>query len=183
MKTIYFICFSHVLGENAKVSSDQATDINLKKIKVNAQITAMTSFLEFLTNITFVIHVFLNKGTTFSTMVHSMILYCILLPSVILLNTDRNKARLITEGWKKTIVDCLKISKIFNGDMNNVRNIDLVQDSELQPNKQVRRLKIKKQKDNGIFIIRIVNNEDQITTEQRQFISSLQNPQTDIVST
>ena len=106
-----------------------------------------------------------------------------MLPSVILLNTDRNKARLITEGGKKTIIDSLRISKIFNGDMNDVRNIDLVQDSELQPNKQVRRLKIKKQKDNGIFIIHIVNNEDQNTTEQREFISSLQNPQSAIVST
>ena len=148
----------------------------MKKIKINSQITAMTSLLEFLSNVALIIHVFLTKYTTFSTMIHGMILYCVVLPNVSLLRSDKDKTRLIEKGWMNTIMESLRLPNYFDGSGNNVGNIKLIQGSALEPNDSVPRIDLKKLKDNRIVIIRVNNNKDQNTKEQLEFISILQNP-------
>ena len=136
----------------------------------------MTSLLEFLSNVVLIIHVFLTKYTTFSTMIHGMILYCDVLPNVSLLSSDKNKTRLIEKGWMNTIMESLRILNYFDGSGNNVGNVKLIQGSALEPNDSVPRIDLKKLKDNRIVIIRVNNNKDQNTKEQLEFISILQNP-------
>ena len=148
-------------------------------MKINAQIKAITSLMEFLSNVALIIHVVFTKSTTFSTMIHGMTLYCVVLPNVSLLSSSENKIRLIEQGWMKTIMESLRIPNYFVGGRNNVKNIKLGQVSDLEPNDSVQRIDMKKLKDNKVVIIRVDKNEEQNNSEQLEFLSILQNPSSD----
>lgn len=93
--------------------SDNANEINMKKLQVNAQVTYFTSLLELIGNATIVIHVVYTKSATFSTLIHNMVFYCILSPHAFLMNTSHNKYRIVEYGWKNVICNLFRtVSKI-----------------------------------------------------------------------
>ena len=79
----------------------------MRKVLVNAQVTAMISTLE---SLCFVIHVagvaIIGEKTTttiFLIMVFYMVLFLLLLPYSFLMNTSHNKNRIVEHGWKNVI--------------------------------------------------------------------------------
>ena len=68
-------------------------------MKVNAQITAMTTVLEFLGGLSYIIHLGISKGTNLANFIHFQSIYFILIPYAFLMNTSNNKFRVIQNGW------------------------------------------------------------------------------------
>lgn len=100
-----FLFFRKILPKNNNISkralSQSSNDINRKKIKVNSQITAMISFLEFSITLFYVVILgVVIKKTTFGTLITAMLLYLIVLPYSFLMNTSNNKNRIVEVGWK-----------------------------------------------------------------------------------
>ena len=84
---------------------------------VNVQFTAITAAIELLGNITFAIHLIYNKGPSFSSFVHVLFTYLIILPCVFLMNTPKNKNMIIENGWRNTIRNIIGIQS--SNDSNN----------------------------------------------------------------
>ena len=97
--------------------SDNANEINMKKLQVNAQVTYFTSLLELIGNATIVVHVVYTKSATFSTLIHNMVFYCILSPHAFLMNTSHNKYRIVEYGWKNVILNLFRT--VSNVDKSN----------------------------------------------------------------
>ena len=91
----------------SKCLSRDQNQLNMKKLKVNAQVTATTSFIEMSINIAYIIFVWYNKGTTFSSLIVGMISYQIILPYVFLMNTSHNKNRIVELGWKNVLMNII----------------------------------------------------------------------------
>ena len=70
---------------------------------VNAQVTALTTFLELFAMVTYVVHLAYMNGPSFSTATHAMGVYNILLPYAFLMNTSHNKNRIIDNGWVNVV--------------------------------------------------------------------------------
>ena len=68
-------------------------------MKVNAQVTAFTSIIELIGNVTFTIHIMFTTGPSFASFVHGQIPYMIVLPYAFLMNTSHNKNRIVEHGW------------------------------------------------------------------------------------
>ena len=58
-------------------------------------------------NITYIIFLWYNKGTTFSSLIVGMISYQIILPYVFLMNTSHNKNRIVEFGWKNVLMNII----------------------------------------------------------------------------
>ena len=67
---------------------------------INAQVTAVTCFLEISSNLLYQIIVKLAVKTSFATLLQFLIIYLIILPYSFLMNTSHNKNRVIEHGWK-----------------------------------------------------------------------------------
>ena len=83
-----------------KSLNKEANQEDMKKLFVNAQVTATISLIEMGTN---VLHTTLLKyfrGTNFYNLLQSMIVYDIVLPYAFLMNTSHNKKRVVESGWK-----------------------------------------------------------------------------------
>ena len=86
--------------------SDRQNTLNMTKLKVNAQVTAITTLLEHIGNMTAIIH-----GVHFTTrsswrlsiLIHEMFCYCVFTPYVFLMNTSDNKNRIIKYGWRNVL--------------------------------------------------------------------------------
>ena len=94
---------------------------------VNAQITALTTFLELFAMATYLIHIAYMKGPSFSTAAHAMGVYNLLLPYAFLRNTSHNKNRIIDNGWANVVGNIIGRSnpliECFNSiSLGNVRN-------------------------------------------------------------
>ena len=72
---------------------------NLKKVEVNAQVTAIVSLFEFLGNVSHLFLLIYLKGTSYISLFHAISLYHIVLPYSFLMNTSENKNRIIEKGW------------------------------------------------------------------------------------
>ena len=72
----------------------------MRRMKVNAQITTMTTALEFLGCLSYLIHVRITKGTNLASFIHFQSIYFILVPYAFLMNTSNNKFRVIQNGWR-----------------------------------------------------------------------------------
>ena len=72
---------------------------DMRRMKVNAQITAMTTALEFLGGLSYLIHLGISKGTSLASFIHFQSIYFILIPYAFLMNTSDNKFRVIQNGW------------------------------------------------------------------------------------
>ena len=87
----------------ARHLSQSANDLNMKRLWVNVQITAMISTIEFLFYFSHQVWVRLAGGTNevavFFVIVWYMFLFMILSPYAFLMNTSHNKNRIIDDGW------------------------------------------------------------------------------------
>ena len=71
----------------------------MKKVQVNAQVTAILSLFEFLGNVLYLLLLVYFKGTTFVSLFHAISLYFVVLPYAFLINTSDNKHRVVESGW------------------------------------------------------------------------------------
>ena len=110
VKLWYLFRVVHPLKSNtaSKFLSDSANEYNRKKLRVNAQVTAMMSFLELFGMLATVLTVrYFTKANTFFLVVYLAMLYGILLPNAFLINTSQNKNKIIELGWTKVLRNVL----------------------------------------------------------------------------
>ena len=106
----------------------------MRKLVINAQIKAMISLLETVSNIVYVIMVWLTVRTSFGTLLQSTTLYLVLLPYAYLMNTSHNKERVIKNGWKgvfKNLIGRQSNTAILQTDKNSTKN-DKLQNGYIQ---------------------------------------------------
>jgi len=88
----------------AKTLSDHTNDENMRRMKVNAQITAVTSIFEVFGNILqWTIWIFITKFAGYGSLIQSILLYFVILPYVFLMNTRQNKNRVVEDGWMNVL--------------------------------------------------------------------------------
>ena len=75
--------------------------IDIKRLKVNAQVTALITLIEFLGNLTLLLHLIFIESNPWSATIHSMIFFNIIGPYAFLSNNADNKNRIIDTGWKR----------------------------------------------------------------------------------
>ena len=69
-------------------------------MKVNAQVTAVTSIIEVFGNVLqWTIWIFITKFAGHGTLIQSILLYFVFLPYAFLMNTSENKNRIVEDGW------------------------------------------------------------------------------------
>ena len=91
----------------AKCLSEETNRNDMRKILINAQVKAMISFFETISNIVYVIMVWLTVRTSFGTLFQIIALYLVFLPYAALMNTSHNKDRIIKNGWKSVFKNLL----------------------------------------------------------------------------
>ena len=80
--------------------SKSKNEDNMRKMRVNAQITAVTSILEIAGNIVqWAIWILITKFVGLGSLIQSILLYFVVLPYVFLMNSSHNKNRIIEDGW------------------------------------------------------------------------------------
>ena len=95
----------------SKLLSDNANKINRKKVRINAQVTAIISVLEIVFQMTSVMIVGLvTRANTAGTIIIGLSVYFILLPRAFLMNTSHNKNRIVEYGWKNVFMNFLGIA-------------------------------------------------------------------------
>ena len=95
------------------LSKSQNRD-NMKKMRVNAQITAVTSTLEIVGNVVqWDIWILITKFVGLGTLIQSILLYFVVLPYVFLMNTSHNKNRIIEDGWINVLKNAIGTARIF----------------------------------------------------------------------
>ena len=82
--------------------------MNMKRYKVNSQVTALICILEMVGAITFSIHRSFT-GPTMDTLLHGQFTYFILMPYAFLMNTSHNKNRIVEHGWKNVLRNMIGI--------------------------------------------------------------------------
>ena len=83
-----------------KTLNKEANQKDMKKLFVNAQVTATISLIEMGTNVLHTTLLKYYRGTNFYNLLQSMIVYDIVLPYAFLMNTSHNKKRIVESGWK-----------------------------------------------------------------------------------
>ena len=95
----------------SKLLSDTTNKINRKKLRINAQVTAIISVLEIVSMMTSVMIVgLLTRANTAGTIIIGLSVYFILLPRAFLMNTSHNKNRIVEYGWKNVFMNFLGIA-------------------------------------------------------------------------
>jgi len=91
---------------------------NIKKVKVNAQITFVTYILETVANVSifFLWNFAYQKNNDFS-LILIMLWYHIILSYTFLMNTSHNKNMLVNDSWSNTIRNIVKVPEFPNSMM------------------------------------------------------------------
>ena len=125
---------------------------NEKRIHINAQVTAMITFLEMAGNVSFVIILAITQKTSFMSLCHVAFVYHIILPYKHLMNTSHNNDRIVENGWKneiKNIFGCfLEIVGAFN-----ILNLNIFRDTTVREMKSGNNVLKDDTNDNEIFIV------------------------------
>ena len=125
---------------------------NEKRIHINAQVTAMITFLEMAGNVSFVIILAVTQKTSFMSLCHVMLVYHIILPYAFLMNTSHNKDRIIENGWKnviKNIFGCVfEFVEVFKSP-----NLNIFRDTTVREMKSEDNIPKEDTKDNEIFTV------------------------------
>lgn len=127
----------------AELLSDDVNEFNSKRVKINAQVTAIISFLEVFGNLMGAIIVLLvTRANTSGIIVIGLIIYFIVIPHAFLMNTFHNKNRIVEYGWKNVLKnllgmatnECSKVSpeNFVKSKYNNEKNIDMSQKLEVE---------------------------------------------------
>ena len=85
--------------------------IDIKRLKVNAQITALITLIEFLGNLTLFLHLYFVESNPWTSTIHGMVFYNIMGPYALLSNTNDNKNRIIDTGWGSIFKNLLGIKQ------------------------------------------------------------------------
>ena len=79
---------------------------NVRKVKVNAQVTFVIYILETVANLSiFVVWFFVNHGNNNLTLTLSVLWFNVILPYTFLMNTSHNKNLVADDGWWNTNED------------------------------------------------------------------------------
>ena len=104
---VTFSHFRQLSPSNRIAHRDAMTNkCNMKKLQINAQVTAMTTLIEHIGNVTslvFTIHFTTNLSWFLSRLILEILFYCIIVPHSFLMNTSDNKNRIMEYGWKGVI--------------------------------------------------------------------------------
>ena len=85
--------------------------IDIRRLKVNAQITALITLIEFLGNLTLFLHLYFVESNPWTSTIHGMVFYNIICPYAFLSNTADNKNRIIDTGWGSIFRNLLGIKQ------------------------------------------------------------------------
>ena len=102
-------------SENNDVRNNRIADqqnANLKRVAVNAQVTAFLSVSE-VTGFIIIIIITIVTSSKITAKVLFPLLEYILLPAAFLMNTDENKLQLIEHGWLNLLFNILNSFNIF----------------------------------------------------------------------
>ena len=82
---------------------------NIRKVAVNARITAVLWLLEFAANFSVVlVWIVINGSSSHGGLTNSMSWFYVILPFTHLMNTSYNKDRIIDDSWKSVILNAVK---------------------------------------------------------------------------
>ena len=148
----------------ANCLSEETNRNDMRKMLINAEIKAMISFLETISNILYVIMVWLTVRTSFGTLLQIMALYLVVLPYASLMNTSHNKDRIIKNGWKSVF------KNLLGGKKNNAI---LQRDNKLTTNGRMQQKYIKSRNDPVDHCIpqSFTTNSSDNVTDQNKVIS------------
>ena len=94
--------------------SKSKNEDNMRKMRVNAQITAVTSILEIAGNIVqWAIWILITKFVGLGSLIQSILLYFVVLPYVFLMNSSHNKNRIIEDGWINVLKNAIGTGRTF----------------------------------------------------------------------
>ena len=131
---------------------------NIRKLKVNAQVTFVVYILESLANFSIlVVWTFIYGMSNAGTLTMGLVWYHIILPYTFLMNTSYNKNLITDDGWKNTIRNVVVLQIKFKPDscQNTQKNI-----VEEQPRKTKASIKIRQRRE-------VHNSGDRPTSEPR----------------
>ena len=118
-KQLLFFDYSQVqpseTNHAVNMLSETIKQRNIKKVKVNAQITFWIWILETVANYsTLVVWSFAHRNTVDLTFIFIVLWYHIIISYTFLMNTSHNKNLLIDDGWANTIRNTLKLPEFAN---------------------------------------------------------------------
>ena len=100
--------------------SEASNALNMRRVLVNAQVTAMISFIEFVFFFGHVVGVSLAGGTSpevvIIVLVMYLVLYGVIAPYSFLMNTSHNKNRIVEHGWINIVKNMTTNNSISNSD-------------------------------------------------------------------
>ena len=102
-------------SENNHVRSNRSTEqqnANLRRVAVNALVTAFLSISEVIGFIVILIITLVTSSKTTAKVLFPL-LECILLPTAFLMNTEENKLQLVEHGWQNILSNTINIFNIF----------------------------------------------------------------------
>ena len=101
------LCFRTVAPARGGVSTEQATQLNLRRLKINAQIKAMISIVESAFNFGRILILYFMTRSSNGILAQVITLYMVILPYAFLMNTSHNKDRIIADGWRNVFRNLL----------------------------------------------------------------------------
>ena len=104
---------------HSNAPSDRSANVDVKKLQVNAQVTALTALIEVLGTFTIVIGLSITNSNVLLTFIHIGIFYLILLPYSFLMNTSDNKNRIVEYGWKNVFLNLVGRSSSIHESTDN----------------------------------------------------------------
>ena len=99
--------------------------INIRKVRVNAQVTAVIAFIEVISNVIVVIFVWITVRTTHLSMIQALALYMVVIPYIFLMNTSHNKNRVVEYGWGNVLQNVFR--------RGHVQKVSHAEDSDNNP--------------------------------------------------
>ena len=101
--------------------SEASNALNMRRVFVNAQVTAMISFIEFVFFFGHVVGVSLAGGTSpevvIIVLVMYLVLYGVIAPYSFLMNTSHNKNRIVEHGWINVVKNMTTNNSISKSDI------------------------------------------------------------------
>ena len=113
---IYSIYRNVNYSENNQVRSNRNEDqlnANLRRVTVNAQVTAFLSLFEVTGFIVIGIITLVTSSKDTAKVLFPLLEY-ILLPAAFLINTEENKLQLVEHGWLNILFNTLNMFTVFN---------------------------------------------------------------------
>ena len=101
--------------------SEASNALNMRRVLVNAQVTAMISFIEFVYFFAHVVGISVAGGTSpeviISFLMMYLVLYVVIIPYSFLMNTSHNKNRIVEHGWINVVKNMTTNNSISNSDI------------------------------------------------------------------